>query len=380
MLINARYTGLIERYRDRLPVQDDTRIISLGEGNTPLIRLSNIPRELHKDVDIYVKFEGLNPTGSFKDRGMTMAVTKAVEEGSKAIICASTGNTSAAAAAYAARAGITAFVLIPEGKIAMGKLAQAMMHGSVVIQIRGNFDAGMELVKQVANHAPVTIVNSINPYRLQGQKTAAFEIVEELGRAPDYHCIPVGNAGNITAHWIGYCEYSSPSGEHVTEACAFCNGHCRYAGGPVVGNRPKMVGYQASGAAPFMRGHMVDNPETVATAIRIGHPQSWDYAWKVQKESGGWFDECSDAEILAAQKLLAEREGVFCEPASATSLAGAMRDVRNGRIPDGSTIVCTLTGHGLKDPDTAIKQSTAPMVQIDAELDQVKRAILDHMR
>lgn len=379
MLINARYTGLIERYRDRLPVHDDTRIISLGEGNTPLIRLHNIPRELKKDVDIYVKYEGLNPTGSFKDRGMTMAVTKAVEDGSRAIICASTGNTSAAAAAYAARAGITAFVLIPEGKIAMGKLAQAMMHGSVVIQIRGNFDAGMELVKQVADHAPVTIVNSINPYRLQGQKTAAFEIVEELGRAPDYHCIPVGNAGNITAHWIGYCEYSAPSGTQVTEACAFCNGQCRYAGGPVVGNRPKMVGYQASGAAPFMRGHMVDNPETVATAIRIGHPQSWDYAWKVQKESGGWFDECSDAEILAAQKLLAEREGVFCEPASATSLAGAMRDVRSGRIPEGSTIVCTLTGHGLKDPDTAIQQSTAPMVQIDAQLDQVKRAILDHM-
>jgi threonine synthase len=380
MSFRQRYTGLIERYRDRLPVQDDTRIISLGEGNTPLIRLNNIPRELRKDVDIYVKFEGLNPTGSFKDRGMTMAVTKAVEEGSKAIICASTGNTSAAAAAYAARAGITAFVLIPEGKIAMGKLAQAMMHGSVVIQIRGNFDAGMELVKQVADHAPVTIVNSINPYRLQGQKTAAFEIVEELGRAPDFHCIPVGNAGNITAHWIGYCEYSSPSGEHVTEACAFCNGHCRYAGGPVVGNRPKMVGYQASGAAPFIRGHMVDNPETVATAIRIGHPQSWKYAWKVQKESGGWFDECADAEILGAQKLLAEREGVFCEPASATSLAGAMRDVRSGKIPEGSTIVCTLTGHGLKDPDIAIKQSTAPMVQVDAELDQVKRAILDHMR
>jgi threonine synthase len=380
MLINARYTGLIERYRDRLPVHDDTRIISLGEGNTPLIRLHNIPRELKKDVDIYVKYEGLNPTGSFKDRGMTMAVTKAVEDGSRAIICASTGNTSAAAAAYAARAGITAFVLIPEGKIAMGKLAQAMMHGSVVIQIRGNFDAGMELVKRVADHAPVTIVNSINPYRLQGQKTAAFEIVEELGRAPDYHCIPVGNAGNITAHWIGYCEYSSTGCDNVTEACAFCSGHCRYAGGPMVGNRPKMVGYQASGAAPFMRGHMVDNPETVATAIRIGHPQSWDYAWKVQKESGGWFDECSDAEILAAQKLLAEREGVFCEPASATSLAGAMRDVLSGRIPEGSTIVCTLTGHGLKDPDTAIKQSTAPMVQIDAELEQVKRAILDHMQ
>jgi threonine synthase len=380
MLINSRYTGLIERYRDRLPVHDDTRVISLGEGNTPLIRLNNVPRDLRKDVDIYVKFEGLNPTGSFKDRGMTMAVTKAVEEGARAIICASTGNTSASAAAYAARAGITAFVLIPEGKIAMGKLAQAMMHGAVVLQIKGNFDAGMELVKQVAQHAPVTIVNSINPFRLQGQKTAAFEIVEELGRAPDYHCLPVGNAGNITAHWIGYCEYSSASGDHVTAACAYCNGHCRYAGGAIVGNRPKMIGYQASGSAPFMRGHMVDNPETVATAIRIGHPQSWDAAWTVQRESGGWFDECSDAEILAAQKLLAEREGVFCEPASATSLAGALRDIRAAKIPDGSTIVCTLTGHGLKDPDTAIQQSTAPLLQVAAELDEVKRAILAHMR
>ena len=379
MPFRDRYTGLIDRNRDRLPIHDDTRIISLGEGNTPLIRLSNIPKILKQDVDIYVKYEGLNPTGSFKDRGMTMAVTKAVEEGSRAIICASTGNTSAAAAAYAARAGITAFVLIPDGKIAMGKLAQAMMHGSVVIQIRGNFDAGMQLVKDVAEEAPVTIVNSINPYRLQGQKTAAFEIVEELGRAPDYHCLPVGNAGNITAHWIGYCEYSSGSGDHVTDSCSFCNGHCRYAGGAIVGNRPKMVGYQASGSAPFMRGEMVDNPETVATAIRIGHPQSWDMAWKVQKESGGWFDECTDQEILAAQKLLAEKEGVFCEPASATSLAGAIKDIQSGKIPQGSSIVCTLTGHGLKDPDTAIKQSTSPLITIDAKLDAVKSAILKNM-
>jgi len=379
MPFRERYTGLINRYRDRLPVQDDTRIISLGEGNTPLIKLNNIPGLIGKEVDIYVKYEGLNPTGSFKDRGMTMAVTKAVEEGSRAIICASTGNTSAAAAAYAARAGITAFVLIPEGKIAMGKLAQAMMHGSVVIQIKGNFDDGMRLVKEVAEEAPVTIVNSINPYRLQGQKTAAFEIVEELGRAPDYHCLPVGNAGNITAHWIGYCEYSSGSGDHVTEACAFCNGHCRYAGGAIVGNRPTMVGYQASGSAPFMRGEMVDNPETVATAIRIGHPQSWDMAWKVKEESGGWFDECSDEEILATQKMLTEHEGVFCEPASATSLAGALRDIKSGKIPEGSCIVCTLTGHGLKDPDTAIKQSTAPMLTIDANLESVKSAILDNM-
>ena len=360
MTFRTRYTGLINKYRDRLPVHDDTRIISLGEGNTPLIRLNNIPGDLGKDVDIYVKYEGLNPTGSFKDRGMTMAVTKAVEEGSKAIICASTGNTSAAAAAYAARAGITAFVLIPDGKIALGKLAQAMIHGAVVIQINGNFDVGMELVKQVGKEAPVTIVNSINPFRLQGQKTAAFEILEELGAAPDYHYLPVGNAGNITAHWMGYTEYH----EHG-----------------IVNSRPVMVGYQASGSAPFMRGEMVDNPETVATAIRIGHPQSWDKAWVVQKESNGWFDECSDEEILAAQKMLTEREGVFCEPASATSLAGAMRDIKSGKVPEGSKIVCTLTGHGLKDPDTAIKQCEGSdrMLTVDATLTAVKAAILDNM-
>ncbi|HEC73833.1 MAG TPA: threonine synthase [Methylophaga aminisulfidivorans] len=379
MSFRPRYTGLIERYRDRLPVANDTKLISLGEGNTPLIKLENIPKILGKNVDIYVKYEGLNPTGSFKDRGMTMAVTKAVEEGSKAIICASTGNTSAAAAAYAARAGIAAFVLIPDGKIAQGKLAQAMMHGATVIQIKGNFDEGMQLVKDVAKHAPVTIVNSINPYRLQGQKTAAFEIVEELGRAPDYHCLPVGNAGNITAHWIGYSEYASEKGAHVTDSCAYCDGDCQYATGAISNNRPKMIGYQAAGSAPFMRGEMVDNPETVATAIRIGHPQSWEKAWKVKEESGGWFDECSDADILAAQKLLAEQEGVFCEPASAASLAGAMRDIESGKIPEGSTVVCTLTGHGLKDPETAIKQSTAPVVTVSATLEAVREAILNNM-
>ncbi len=358
MPLRPRYTGLIEKYRDRLPISDDTRIISLGEGNTPLIRLNNIPKLIGKKVEIYIKYEGLNPTGSFKDRGMCMAVTKAVEEGSKAIICASTGNTSAAAAAYAARAGITAFVLIPEGKIALGKLSQAMMHGAVVIQIKGNFDVGMQLVKDVATEAPVTIVNSINPYRLQGQKTAAFEIVEELGSAPDFHCLPVGNAGNISAHWMGYKEYHDHG---------------------IVNNLPRMVGYQAAGSAPFIRGHMVDDPETVATAIRIGHPQSWDLAWKLQKESNGWFDECTDAGILAAQKLLAEREGIFCEPASAAALAGAIRDINSGKIPEGSKIVCTLTGHGLKDPDTAIKQSTSPLMTVEATMLAVKKAILDNM-
>ena len=358
MAPRTHYTGLIEHYRDRLPVSANTRLISLGEGDTPLIQLGNIPRSLAAKVDIYVKYEGLNPTGSFKDRGMTMAVTKAVEEGSKAIICASTGNTSAAAAAYAARAGIACFVLIPEGKIALGKLAQAMIHGAVVIQIQGNFDEGMDLVKRVANEAPVTIVNSINPYRLQGQKTAAFEIIEELGTAPDYHYLPVGNAGNITAHWMGYCEYA----EHG-----------------IVNNRPVMVGYQAAGSAPFIVGKMVDNPETVATAIRIGHPQSWDKAWVVQKDSNGWFGSQTDEELLAAQKLLAMKEGIFCEPASAISLAGALHDIRKGRIAEGSRVVCTLTGHGLKDPDTAIKQSSGPLIKIKAELGEVKKAILDNL-
>ncbi len=358
MPFRPRYTGLIEKYRDRLPVHDDTRIISLGEGNTPLIRLNNIPRQLGREVDIYVKYEGLNPTGSFKDRGMTMAVTKAVEEGSQAIICASTGNTSASAAAYAARAGISAFVLIPDGKIAMGKLAQAMMHGATIVQIKGNFDEGMQLVKEVGEEIPVTIVNSINPYRLQGQKTAAFEIIEELECAPDFHCLPVGNAGNITAHWMGYSEYQ----EHG-----------------VVNQRPRMVGYQAAGSAPFMRGAMVDEPETVATAIRIGHPQSWDKAWAAQRDSDGWFDECTDEEILAAQQMLARYEGVFCEPASATSLAGAMRDIKAGKIPAGSKIVCTLTGHGLKDPDIAIEQSSGTIVTVEARLDSVKRAIAENL-
>ncbi|MEA2093212.1 MAG: threonine synthase [Pseudomonadota bacterium] len=379
MSTGSRYTGLIEHYRDRLPVPDGARVISLGEGNTPLVKLENIPRETGKEVDLYIKYEGLNPTGSFKDRGMTMAVTRAVAEGSRAVLCASTGNTSAAAAAYAARAGITAFVIIPEGKIALGKLAQAVIHGAVVIQIRGNFDDGMRLVKEVAEHAPVTIVNSINPYRLQGQKTAAFEIIDELGRAPDYHCLPVGNAGNITAHWIGYSEYSRQSGSPVTAACTYCEGQCQFAGRGVTDTRPVMVGYQASGAAPFLRGEMVDHPDTVATAIRIGHPQSWDSAWKVKQESGGWFDECTDEEILAAQKLLTSRDGIFCEPASATSVAGALRDIRSGKIPEGSTVVCTLTGHGLKDPDTAIRQCEGDMLTVAAELDAVKHVILENL-
>ena len=356
--MSKRYTGLIERYREYLPVDPETPVVSLGEGSTPLVRLQNIPGEEGFDVELYVKYEGLNPTGSFKDRGMTMAITKAFEAGSRAVICASTGNTSAAAAAYAARAGMTAFVLIPEGKIAMGKLAQAMMHGAVVIQIRGNFDDGMRLVKEVAESAPVSIVNSINPFRLHGQKTAAFEIVDELGGAPDYHCLPVGNAGNISAYWMGYCEYQDKG---------------------VCPTKPIMAGYQAAGAAPFLRGEPVAVPETVATAIRIGNPQSWDKAQTAVRESSGWFDEFSDEEILATQKRLADREGIFCEPASAISVAGAVRDLRSGKIPAGSSVVCTVTGHGLKDPDTAISQSTAPVLNVDAELEAVRDAILGNM-
>lgn len=374
MSTQTRYTGLVEAFRDHLPLPEGCRPISLGEGNTPLIRLDNIAREAGFGGELYVKFEGLNPTGSFKDRGMTVAVTQAVAEGARAIICASTGNTSAAAAAYAARAGITAFVLIPEGKIAAGKLAQAVMHGAVVVQIQGNFDDGMRLVKEVGERAPVTIVNSINPYRLQGQKTAALEIVRELGRAPDYHCLPVGNAGNITAHWIGYCEAAA-----VATA----------AGGPLAGRlpatpaiadaRPRMVGFQAAGSAPFMRGGPVSDPETVATAIRIGNPQSWDAAWIVREESNGWFDELDDSVLLETQALLAQREGVFCEPASAASLAGALRDIRSGRIEDGATVVCTLTGHGLKDPDIAMRGALDHIVKVDAERDAVTRLLLDRM-
>ncbi|WP_372724177.1 threonine synthase [Immundisolibacter sp.] len=349
----SAYEGLIARYRDWLDLPVGIEPVTLLEGNTPLIRLRNIPRRLNLDADIYVKFEGLNPTGSFKDRGMTAAVSMAVAEGSRAIICASTGNTSASAAAYAARAGIVSFVLIPEGKIALGKLAQAIVHGAEVLQIAGNFDDGMALVKELAATAPVTLVNSVNPYRLQGQKTAAFEIVDTLGRAPDYHCLPVGNAGNISAYWMGYTQY------HAAGRCAL----------------PVMAGYQAAGAAPFVQGHPIDQPETIATAIRIGHPQSWDKAIAAQQGSGGWFAALTDDEILAAQKLLAMEEGVFCEPASAASIGGALRDLQSGRIPAGKTLVCTLTGNGLKDPDIAIR-SAPDLKPVKADRATLEAAIL----
>jgi threonine synthase len=366
--MSQHYTGLINRYRSRLPVSAQTPVITLNEGNTPLIELRNLPSKIRRNVRILCKFEGLNPTGSFKDRGMTMAVTKAVEGGAKAIICASTGNTSAAAAAYAARAGIACFVLIPEGKIALGKLSQAMMHGSTVIQIRGNFDDGMRLVQEVATTVPVNIVNSINPFRLQGQKTIAFETIEALGDVPDYHALPVGNAGNVSAHWIGYSEAAGIKTESSPP------GDLGYLTGGLSSMRPIMLGYQASGAAPFLRGAMVDQPETVATAIRIGHPVSWKLAWAAKNESGGWFNECTDEEILKAQKLLADTEGIFCEPASAASVAGVLKDLGSGVIGEGATIVCTLTGHGLKDPDTAIAQSSKPFI-VDATRSAIEQVI-----
>jgi len=373
--MNAHYTGIVEAWRERLPLARQARPISLGEGRTPLIRLDNLVRAAGVEAQLYAKFEGANPTGSFKDRGMTVAVTQAVHEGSRAILCASTGNTSAAAAAYAARAGIRAFVLIPQGKIALGKLAQALIHGAVIVQIRGNFDDGMRLVKEISRSAPLTLVNSVNPYRLQGQKTAAFEIVEALGRAPDFHCLPVGNAGNITAHWIGYSECAGLA----TAACAHCGGDCPFLGQASTRSRPRMVGYQAAGSAPFLRGGPVATPETAATAIRIGHPQSWTAAWTVHEESGGWFDELSDEEILAAQRLLAEREGVFCEPASAAALGGALRDLKRGKIPAGSTVVCTLTGHGLKDPDAILGADLPPPLEVAAERAAVERVLLDRL-
>ena len=335
----TRYMGLIERYRKRLPVAADARIITLGEGNTPLIQLENMPEANDRDIELYVKYEGLNPTGSFKDRGMTMAITQAVNEGSQAVVCASTGNTSASAAAYAARAGVISYVLIPDGKIAMGKLAQAMLHGAIVIQVEGNFDDGMQLVKEVATEAPVTIVNSINPYRLQGQKTAAFEIMDELGDAPDFHCLPVGNAGNISAYWAGYNEYAGMT----TGVSKFLDGQCSYLLEAVVNKLPRMLGYQASGAAPFLRGEMIKEPETVASAIRIGHPQSWDLAWAASRHSEGWFDEFNDAEIFwQHRRCWLLKKVSFVNLPQPYRLPGLCAISSTGKIPPGSTVVCTL--------------------------------------
>ena len=368
------YQGLINTYRHSLPIAPSIEAVSLCEGNTPLIPLPTLSKEL--ELDLYAKFEGLNPTGSFKDRGMTMAVTMAKADGIKAIICASTGNTSASAAAYAARANMACFVLIPDGKIAFGKLSQAIIHGAHVLQIDGNFDHGMQLVKTLSQSLPIALVNSVNPYRLQGQKTIAFEVFAQLGQCPDYHALPVGNAANISAHWMGYCELTGEQRHYPAGIEAMYQAHPVAC--PVQTNkRPVMLGYQAEGAAPMVLGHPVDNPETLATAIRIGNPQSTPYAQASVDESGGWFRALSDSQLLAAQKLLASREGVFCEPASAISLAGLIEDTRAGKIAKGSSVVLTLTGNGIKDPDTVVKHQIEPdcMQQVAADYDAISAII-----
>jgi threonine synthase len=334
-----RWRGVIEEYRKFLPVTDRTPVVTLCEGNTPLIRATRLASQIAPGIDLYLKFEGMNPTGSFKDRGMTLAISKAVESGAKAVICASTGNTSASAAAYGARAGLAVYVLIPAGKIAMGKLSQAMMHQATVIQIEGNFDQALTIVKDLSAIHRIELVNSINPYRIEGQKTAAMEVCDQLGDAPTVHVLPVGNAGNITAYWKGYQEYRAAN--QSTKL-------------------PRMVGFQAAGAAPIVLGRIVENPQTVATAIRIGNPASWESALRVVKESAGAIDSVTDEEILQAYTTIAATEGVFCEPASAASVAGVMKLSKQGGLREGETVVCTLTGHGLKDADTAISVSTQP--------------------
>ena len=338
------WRGILEEYRDRMPISADTRIVTLNEGNTPLVPAAALSKRT--DCEVYLKVEGANPTGSFKDRGMTAAITKAVEAGSQAVICASTGNTSASAAAYAARAGLVCAVLVPSGKIALGKLAQALVHGARLLQVTGNFDDCLGLARELSEKYPVTLVNSVNPYRIEGQKSAAFEICDALGDAPDVHCIPVGNAGNITAYWQGYCEY---------------------AGDGITTHRPVMRGFQASGAAPFVSGAPVKNPNTIATAIRIGNPASWDKAIAARDESGGAIEAVTDRQILDAYRFLSRTEGVFVEPASAASVAGLLQASAAGTMAKGSRVVCTVTGHGLKDPEWAISGAPTPVtVPVDA--------------
>jgi threonine synthase len=353
--------GVISRWRPYLPVSDATPVISLNEGSTPLIHSPKLSARIGRDCQVFVKYEGLNPTGSFKDRGMTMAMSKAVERGARAVICASTGNTSAAAAAYAARANITCIVLLPAGKIALGKLAQAFMYGSKVVAIDGNFDDALRLVREIGETEPIAIVNSINPNRIEGQKTASFEIIEVLGDAPDFHILPVGNAGNISAYWKGYCEF------HALNKST---------------KLPRMIGFQAAGSAPIYYGKIIDKPETIATAIRIGNPASWQTANSAIHDSNGAIAIVTDAEILAAQRWLAASEGIFVEPASAASIAGLLRiceEPRPGerplpRIPDGSHIVCTVTGHGLKDPEVA-KDAISGIITAKAEKSEILRLI-----
>jgi threonine synthase len=337
------WRGIVEEYREFLPLGPDAAVVTLLEGGTPLLPAPSLSARV--GAQVWLKVEGANPTGSFKDRGMTMAISAALADGAKAVVCASTGNTSASAAAYAARAGMTCVVLIPEGHIALGKLAQALVHGATVLQVRGNFDEALRIVRELPGRAPVTVVNSINPFRIEGQKTGAFEIVDVLGDAPDFHCIPVGNAGNITAYWKGYREYQDAG--RATKL-------------------PRLLGFQAAGAAPIVLGHPVDEPETVATAIRIGNPASWASAEAAATESGGSITAVTDEQILAAYRFLAEEESVFCEAASAASVAGLL----DSGVPAGSTVVCVLTGHGLKDPDLAISQIDVPSV-VDARIEAI---------
>jgi threonine synthase len=356
-----RNEGIIERYRRYMPVTENTCVITLNEGSTPLVPAYKLSAAIHPRLAIWLKYEGLNPTGSFKDRGMTMAITKAVEDGFKGVICASTGNTSASASAYAARAGISCAVVIPEGKIAFGKLSQAMIHGAKVVQIKGNFDEALNMVRAVTETHPIALVNSVNPYRIEGQKSGSFEIVDDFdGFAPDFHALPVGNAGNITAYWKGYKEYKS-----VGKAK----------------NLPKMLGFQAAGSAPIVLGHPVEKPQTFATAIRIGNPASWQTAEAARDESGGVIDMVTDDEIRAAYKMLASTEGVFAEPASAASVAGLIKLAQKGYfdkaeplVGDKLRTVCILTGHGLKDPDSAIQSAEQP-VTVEAHPDALIEAM-----
>jgi threonine synthase len=347
-----RWEGLLKQYQSFLPISSTTPLLSLNEGNTPLLELKNLSKKW--GVDLHVKLEGANPTGSFKDRGMVMAVAKAMEEGSQTIICASTGNTSAAAAAYAARAGLRCIIVIPNGKIALGKLAQAMMYGAEIFSIEGNFDDALKMVRKISELEPITLVNSVNPYRLEGQKTAAFEICDQLGDAPDILAIPVGNAGNISAYWKGFKEYSDKKGTTL----------------------PKMYGFEAEGAAAIVYNKVIENPETVATAIRIGNPASWSLATAAVDESHGVIDAVSDEEILKVYKLLAREEGVFAEPASCASLAGVLKQLQKGTIAPGTKIVAVLTGNGLKDPDIAINTTSVKPVQLPND----ERVVAEYIR
>ncbi len=349
----SSWKGIIQEYKEFLPVSAKTPIITLLEGNTPLIKAENLKKRLGIDIEIYLKFDGANPTGSFKDRGMTLAISKALEEGSKAVVCASTGNTSASASAFAAKAGVKAIVLIPEGKIARGKLAQALVYGAHVIQVKGNFDEALNIVKILVEKYPMTLVNSINPFRLEGQKSAAFEVCDQLGFSPKFHALPVGNAGNITAYWKGYKEYHKAG---------------------IIDSLPIMLGFQASGAAPIVLGKPVKKPETIATAIRIGNPASWKGALTARDESGGKIEAVTDKEILNAYNLIASSEGIFCEPASAASLAGVLKLYREKYFKAGDIVVCTLTGNGLKDAEIVFKVSREPL-RVKANIKDVEKAL-----